>query len=77
MLPFILGAIELARNQFPIPNQNCIWLCHGGHLGRGFPPEALSDLSVDLSGSDSRNRVGECALKIRFWAKYSFFILQK
>src|SRR5215469_10210152 len=42
----VLGAIELAGNQFPIPSQNCIGLGYVGHLGQGFPPEALADLSA-------------------------------
>src|SRR5215472_15543481 len=41
----VLGAIELAGNQFPIPSQNCIGLGFAGQLGQGFPPEALADLS--------------------------------
>src|SRR5215469_14026447 len=61
------GSIELLRDEPSVPSQNGVRLGNTGDFRSAFRPRRLPiSASVDLSGSDSRRRVGRWARKIRF-----------
>ena len=40
----VLGTVELARDQSPIPRQNGVWFSDAGHVRESFAPKSFANL---------------------------------
>ena len=69
------GTIKLVGNEPLVPSQDGVRFRRTSNLFQRLPPAPLPiSANVDLSASDSRKRVGRCALRMRFSdARYSFW----